>query len=93
MLGIPQLSRILHWTEKMTTELKETMGRASWDPEKVKMEEDDESVISQASSQQVYYENDKDCAPGEGPYGSISVSEDEEKVNDDLGEKRNADPK
>ena len=43
------------------------------------MEEDDESVISQASSQQVYYENDKDCAPGEGPYGSISVSEDEEK--------------
>lgn len=74
--------------EKMTAELKETMGRASWSPVKVKKEEDEESVIGQASSQQVSSEDVKAWAPGEGPYVRIGVSEEEEKVNDGLGEKK-----
>lgn len=69
----------------MTAELKETMGRASWGPVKVKKEEDEESVIGQASGQQVCSEHIKDWAPGEGPYVSFGIPEEEEKVNDDLG--------
>ncbi|OBS80424.1 hypothetical protein A6R68_21369, partial [Neotoma lepida] len=63
----------------MTAELKKTMGRAPWGPVKVKKEEDEDESISQASSQQVYSENVKVWAPGEGPYLSIDVSEEEEK--------------
>lgn len=63
----------------MTAELKETMGRASWSPVKVKKEEDEECVISQASSQQVFSGNIKNWALGEGPYVSICGSEEEEK--------------
>lgn len=65
-------------------ELKETMGRASWGPVKVKTEEDEESVVGQASSRQVCAEDSKAWAPGEGPYVSTGVPEEEEKVNGDL---------
>lgn len=54
----------------------------------MKKEEDEDESISQASGQQVCSENVKVWAPGEGPYLSIDVSEEEEKVNDDLGKGR-----
>lgn len=54
---------------------------------KVKKEEDEHGTMSPASSQQVYSDNVKAWGPGAGPYLSINVSEEEEKVNG-LGERK-----
>eukprot|EP00069_Balaena_mysticetus_P006779 bmy_18766T0 len=64
----------------MTTELREAMTLAPWGPVTVKKEEEEEETfVGQASSQQVHSENVKVWAPGEGPQTGLDVSEQEEK--------------
>lgn len=73
----------------MTTELREAMTLAPWGPVTVKKEEEEEETfVGQASSQQVHSENIKVWALGECPQTGFDVSEQEEKVNNGLGGRR-----
>ncbi|EPY89035.1 hypothetical protein CB1_000140006 [Camelus ferus] len=63
----------------MTAELREAMALAPWGPVTVKKEEEEETFVDQASSQQGHSENIKVWAPEEGPQTGLDVSEQDEK--------------
>lgn len=78
----------------MTADLREAMALAPWGPVTVKKEEEEEeSFLGQASSQQVHSEDIKAGVPGEDPREGLAGAEQEEKVNNGLGGMREKRPK
>lgn len=78
----------------MTADLREAVALAPWGPVTVKKEEEEEeSFLGQASSQQVHSDHINAGAPGEDPREGLDGAEQEEKVSNSLGGMEEEKPK